>query len=387
MAPVDAMLGLPESDFSYLLQDWSQAFCVQGSFVSSLESVERILGIGQSVRSLEHMNVSMAAAVDSFRESKPKPPATEEGPILVLTADGKGVPMRRNPDPPGSTRCVQPADGERANKKREACVGAVYSIAPFVRTPDDIVNEVLRKERRADRPVPQHKDVRAELTRDIDGLEVTGKDHIFQWLATQVKVRNPRRRKAVVCLMDGDRALWNRLSKYITVSVVCILDLYHVLQYLWKAAHCFFAEDSDEARAFVTARLRRILEGDVGRVIGGLKQMVEKQRLGGARKKTMQEVIGYLQNNRKYMHYNEYLQAGYPIGSGVAEGACRHLVKDRMEQTGMHWRVTGAQAMLSLRALYLNGEWSEFQEHRIDQEQQRLYSYADFVKQNWKKAG
>ena len=82
----------------------------------------------------------------------------------------------------------------------------------------------------------------------------------------------------------------------------------------------------------------------------------------------------YLENNREHMRYDEYLAAGYPIGSGVAEGACRHLVKDRMEQTGMRWTVEGAQAMLHVRALYLNDQWEEFHEHRVEREQARLYT-------------
>ena len=73
------------------------------------------------------------------------------------------------------------------------------------------------------------------------------------------------------------------------------------------------------------------------------------------------------------MRYDEYLAAGYPIGSGVAEGACRHLVKDRMEQTGMRWTVAGAQAMLHVRALYVNDQWDDFLEFRVEQEQARLY--------------
>ena len=81
----------------------------------------------------------------------------------------------------------------------------------------------------------------------------------------------------------------------------------------------------------------------------------------------------YLENNREHMRYDEYIAAGYPIGSGVAEGACRHLVKDRMEQSGMRWTLSGAQAMLHVRATYLNDQWDEFIEDRIEREQTRLY--------------
>jgi hypothetical protein len=111
----------------------------------------------------------------------------------------------------------------------------------------------------------------------------------------------------------------------------------------------------------------------VGRLIGGLRQMRTKQCLTGSKAQTLGSVIGYLDNNREHMHYDEYLAAGYPIGSGVAEGACRHVVKDRMERSGMRWTVEGAQAMLHLRTIYLNGDWDAFIDYRIQAEQTALY--------------
>ena len=383
--PTDAVLGLPEGDFSHLLQEWDQAFCVQSSHAESRRTVERVLGIGQSVRSLEQMNVSMAQSVEAFRSCQAKPAAKEEGSIMVLTADCKGIPMRRDAkqDPP--TVRGRRKKGEKANKKRMACVGGVYTIDPFVRTSEDVVNEVLRDARKPDRPKPCHKQLRAELTREIDGEEVNGKGRIFSWFAEQVKIRNPRCRKPVVCVMDGERALWKKLSALI-FGVVCILDIFHVLERLWQAAYCFHPEGSDEAQAFVTDRLLRLLRGEVGYVIGGLKQMATKQKLKGARVRQLSAAIGYLERNRRFMKYDEYLAAGYPIGSGVAEGACRHLVKDRMELTGMRWRIPGAQAMLNLRAVYLNGDWEAFQQHRIKQERHQLYPYRSLVQRKRRKA-
>jgi len=383
--PTDAVLGLPEGHFSHLLQEWDQAFCVQNSYAESGRTVQRVLGIGQSVRSLEQMNASMAEGVQAFRSSASKPPAEQEGSILVLTADGKGVPMRRDAaqDPPAVRG--RRKKGEKANKKRMACVGGVYTIDPFVRTPEDVVDEVLRDARKPDRPKPCHKQLRAELTRQIDGEEQNGKDRVFSWFAQQVKARNPAGRKPVVCVMDGERALWKKLSA-LMLAVVCILDLFHVLERLWQAAHCFHPEGSDEARAFVTDRLLRLLRGEVGYVIGGLKQMATKQKLKGTRAGQLSAAIGYLERNRGFMKYNEYLAAGYPIGSGVAEGACRHLVKDRMELTGMRWSIPGAQAMLDLRAVYLNGDWQAFQQHRINHERRQLYPYRSLALRNRTKA-
>jgi len=383
VVPLDARLGLPEGDFSHLLQEWDQAFCVQGSYDASRHTVARVLGLGQSVRSLEQMNVAMARAVESFRDAQPTPLVEEEGSLLVLTADGKGIPMRRKQDerPAGRRR----KKGGKANKKRMACVGAAYTIEPFRRTADEVVDEVLRKQCRAARPRPAHKRMRAELTREIEGVEVNGKERIFSWFAEQVGARNPDGNKPVVCVMDGERALWKRLKESVP-QVVCILDLFHVLERLWQAAHCFHAEGSVAAQEFVTDRLRRLLLGEVGYVIGGLKQMATKHKLRGARKRQLLTAVGYLQRNRGMMRYDEYLAAGYPIGSGVAEGACRHLVKDRMELTGMRWRTVGAQAMLDLRAVYLNDDWDAFQKSRVKQERRRLYPYLRIVRQHWRAA-
>ena len=262
--------------------------------------------------------------------------------------------------------------GEKANKKQMACVGAVYSIQPFVRTPDDVLDEVLRDRRGDDRPEPTHKHVWAEMSRDVEGEPLGAKDAVFGALFQDLNLRNVGYDRPVVCLMDGERALWEARRVYFP-DAVGILDLFHVLERLWTAAHCFHAEGSDAAEDFVADRLRGLLEGRVGHVIGGLRQRMTKHQLAGSRRKTMESVITYLENNRDHMRYDEYLKAGYPIGSGVAEGACRHLVKDRMEQTGMRWTVEGAQAMLHVRALYLNDQWQEFHEHRVEQEQARLY--------------
>ena len=212
----------------------------------------------------------------------------------------------------------------------------------------------------------------------MEGVEVNGKERIFSWFSEQVKTRNPKGNKPVVCVMDGDRGLWKMLGSCL-VNVVCILDLFHVMERLWSAAHCFYPEDSEAAKAFVSDRLERILNGEVGRVIGGLRQMVTKQNLRGSRAKQFSAVIGYLERNRQFMHYHEYLANGYPIGSGVAEGACRHLVKDRMELTGMRWGLHGAQAILHLRAVYLNDDWEKFQTHRMKTECSRLYPYRNAV--------
>ena len=377
--PLDAILALPESEFSYVLQDWDQGFCVNSSYGQSRCQIERILRIGQSVLSLEQMNGQMAVAVEGFWASEPPPASETEGPIMVLTADGKGVPMRRKG---GCDKPVRLKKGQKANRKRQACVGGVYTIEPFARTAEDVVNELLRDQRQDQRPRPQNKKLRAELTRPIDGQEVNGKDRIFGWFAEQIRCRNADPSKPIVCLMDGDRALWEKvkwLMGRVWVPILCILDVFHVLEYLWLAAYCFHPEGSAQAEAFVTDRLRRLLHGEAGYVIGGLRQMGTKHKLSKSKWEQLSKVITYLSNNQAYMRYDVCLSRGYPIGSGVVEGACRHLVKDRMEGTGMRWCISGAQSMLDLRAIHLNGDWEVFQKYRIKTDTRKLYPYRRLV--------
>jgi hypothetical protein len=373
LAPLDKTLGLPEGDFSHVVQDWVQRFSLKGSFAEAAESLQTLLRHRVGVHTLERMSQQMADSVVPFREAIEPPPAAEEGPILVVTADGKGVPMRRPVEADAKPKPHhRRTKGEKANKKPMACVGAVDSIKPFVRTADDILDEVIRHEKIKDRPEPAHKHVWAEMSRDVDGQPLGAKDAIFCALFQDLNLRNAGHDRPVVCLMDGERALWETQRVYFP-EAVGILDLFHVMERLWTAAHCFHPEGSDEAEEFVADRLRGLLEGRVGHVIGGLRQRLTKHQLTGVRARTLSSVITYLEKNRGQMRYDAYLKAGYPIGSGVAEGACRHLVKDRMEQTGMRWTVSGAQAMLHLRATYLNDQWDEFIEDRIEREQSRLY--------------
>jgi hypothetical protein len=369
--PLDERLGLPEGDFSYVLEDWGQRLCLKESFAEAGHSLEMLLGLKLRTRTLEHMSRQVAGDAPAFQDALPSPPPEEEGPLMVVTADGKGVPMRRPPqDAPRPHH--RRTKGEKANKKQMACVGAVYSIEPFVRKADDILDEVLRDKKAGERPGPQHKHVWAEMTREVAGETANAKEALFSRLEAELAARNSGHDRPVICLMDGERALWEMQREHFC-GAVGILDLFHVLERLWAVAHCFHKEGSDPARKYVEERLRDLLQGRVGYVIAGLRRRLSGGKLSGPKKKVVKSAVEYLANNREHMRYDEYLAAGYPIGSGVAEGACRHLVKDRLEQTGMRWTVEGAQAMLHVRALYLNDQWGDFIEFRAEREQTRLY--------------
>jgi hypothetical protein len=381
VVPLDAKLGMPEGNTSYLLQKWSGTKCVKESYQESRASLREILGFAPSVNCLEDIVARAAEHADAYFGEQPPVDANAEEEILVVTSDCKGVPMRqidaprvkRDKEKPQAKR-KRLKKGEKNGQKRLACVGGVYSTAPFRRTADDVVNEILRKEKQKQRPQPQNKRLRAMLTRQLDGREVNAKDVIFDWLAKEVEQRDPHEHRTVVAVMDGETKLRD-LQELKIRRAIGILDIWHVTEYLWKLAYCFHAEGSDEAEAFVDTYLRKLLQGKVRRVIGGIRQMVTKAGLSKPKREKARQHLNYFAARSDYMKYDEYLAAGYPIGSGVVEGACRHLVKDRMEQTGMRWRIEGAQAVLSLRAVYVNDDWETFHADRIQAEQRKLYPY------------
>ena len=140
-----------------------------------------------------------------------------------------------------------------------------------------------------------------------------------------------------------------------------------------------YGAKSKEVVPFVRQRVTQVLEGKVESVIRSMRRLAQERELPSAKKKALARICSYLNKNRHRMHYDEYLRQGYPIASGVIEGACRHLVKDRMERAGMHWTLTGAQAMLDLRSVWIGGCWQEFQQQRIEQETERLYPHRNPV--------
>lgn len=379
---VDARLALPDGKFSYLLQDWDQSFAMDQPFGNVVKTVNKILGLEQYVDSVERMNRNMAQEVEAFHASLETPPVAEEGEIFVQTADGKGVPIRRPADA-APIHEHRHGKGPKPDRKKMATVGAVYSVDSFVRTPDEVVESLFRdpqEERpKRKRPRPCHKRMRAALNHmNAAGDEIDGRAAIFGWISDEMAKRNPDGAKPIVRIMDGEESLWKMGDLFqAEAPMIDVLDLLHVTPRLWDAASVFHARDSKAAEQFVRGRVTRILQGEVDAVIRGLRRMSTARGVSAKKRAQIEKICGYFKNNRHRMRYDEYLACGYPIASGVIEGACRHVVKDRLERTGMNWVCQGAQAMLDLRCIHLTDHWEQFIEFRTERETQRLYPYRD----------
>jgi hypothetical protein len=364
--PLDQALTLPARSFSYELQRRLVKAAVQNPFLESVHTIAELTGVAVPKRSLEEILPDAAQDFDAFYRQRSAAPAT--GSILVAAVDGKGIPMVK---PGGAQPTHRLTKGQKANKKRMATVATVFTRAPWVRTPQQVIENLFPTCRRTSGdasapPRPENKRVWASLLK--------GKTTVIQEVAEEMDRRDPSRSFTRLALTDGERALQIRVDRKLNVTL--ILDLLHVLEKLWKAAYVFHAEGSLAADLWVLDRTLRILFGEVGQVVKGIRQSITKRGLSGASRKTLEGVAGYLYRNRTRMRYDEYLANGWPIASGPVEGACKNLIKDRMERSGMRWTEPMAEAIVQLRAIYLSGDFDRYWEFHIAQDQQRLYPDA-----------
>jgi hypothetical protein len=377
--PLDERLQLPQGKHSYLLQDWGQGLSVEMPYARAGATVGRLLGFTQSVHTLERNQREMAVAVSDFWQEQVPPPPVQEGALLVCTADGKGIPIRGLGEKAHQGEAPS-SSGMRPGAKKMALIGAVYTVDRYRRTPDEVL-EALFRQSPADqsspaRPKPCFKHIRAALQRDgADSTEPQTRE-IFSWMAREEAQRNPGAKKPVILLMDGQPSQWDAGLEYLpqgAAEVTDILDLLHATGYVWEAAHLFHSKGSHSARAFAKEQIRRMLHGNIRAVIRSLQWQGTRHKLKGKGRTTLERICGYFRNNAHRMAYDVYLEHGFPIASGVIEGACRCVVKDRMERSGMRWVMSGAHAMLQMRCIYLSGLWEEFTEFRIQRESRRLY--------------
>lgn len=386
LRPIDARIELAAGVFSYLFEEFSQHFCVDEAFGPAAEKMAAIFGSRVAVDSLERISQRVGEQAEAFLADLPTPAAQDEGELLVATADGKGVPLVQR----DAERIPAFEQRERPGNRRMATLGGIYSVDRHVRTGDDILAALFREEPAqppSRRPEPVGKSYRGSFTQPCDngdGTEVllSGTYDAFRWLREQIdKRRQPD--QPIVVLIDGQESLWDAANYCFDgvpsdSAIVEILDIVHVAGYVWRAAKTM-ATTTEHREAFVWSRLGRILAGDVKGVIAGLRQMATKRDLKGAARKEVDTVCGYFENHADRMRYDEYLRAGYPIATGVIEGACRHLVKDRLERSGMRWTLAGAAAMLNLRAVIASSFWTEFNQRRMTAEQKRLHPNAQLA--------
>ena len=348
--PLDAQVNLPERCYSYFLQEWMTVFAVEHPFQDSAGFFAQLfdLEVAESVV----MEVAQEAPQDyeDFYAQRPLSPEDTAGELLVVSVDGKGVPMLKEE---AAKLKAKLGTGEKRQKKKEALVGVSYTVNPKPRAPEALAELLVDPEAaRARRPGEHVPDdvPRAQQVRRVASLG-RPKLQVMALIKADAERRDPQHRKPLVILLDGALGL-GRLAPQLFKPwkrVTCVLDILHVVGYLWSAANALFGEQSKAGKRWVQQKLTAILRGRVGYVIGGLRQILTKQRLRKSVRETLAKVITFFHNHRRWMQYDAYLAAGLPIGTGVVESACGSVVKHRMEGEGKRWSLAGAEAILTLR--------------------------------------
>jgi len=384
--PMDGELNLPPELFSLTLRQRIAESAAKESFYEVVETINTHTGAEVGKRQVEELTVRAAQDFETFYKGQPQASCDEveaTGEVLIISADGKGVPLHREDLRPATQAAAslsvphlshRRSKGEKGHTKRMATVAAVYTISPWVRTAAQIIGELDGEELIQNRPRPEDKRVWASL-------KLSPEEVITQGLE-EASRRDPQHVKPWVALVDGNPKQLSLLKEAATnfeVALTIILDLIHVLEYLWKAAWALHEEGEQASQQWVTHRLGEILLGHSSEVAAGMRRSATLRGLKAKQREPIDKCANYLLKYREYLRYDKYLESGYPIATGVIEGACRYVVKDRMEKTGARWRLACAEAVLRLRALRASGDFEEYWEYHLKQEQKRNHAvhYAD----------
>jgi hypothetical protein len=396
--PRDAVLNLPPLGYSWALQRLAEMFCRSGSYEQAHEFVLAATGVSIGKRQLEQIVAAAAADAERFcqdrsRDQAAVPAAGEQGlPPLAISADGKGVAMlpearrrrTRAPDQKVRTFEKRAGTGEKKGCKRMAETGCVFDVAVPdgpdgpdgpARTPEQVMRPDPGRAGQ-DRPRAENRWYACDIT--------AGRDVTIGKVFAEADRRDPGRRRTWIALVDGDNyqlGLFQAAAAARGITLAIVIDFIHVLEYLWKAAWCFHPPRDPAMEDWVTAQAPDILHGRTADVIARIARLTEEHppRPGGEHAKIIRKTLSCLQNKQAFMDYPRALANGWPIATGVIEGACRHLVQDRMGITGARWGLAGAQAMLWLRAICASGDTDAYWTWHIQQEHQRnhLSRYQD----------
>ena len=387
--PLDAALNLPEEKHSHGLRKLAAAEAARGSMEAARAAVARATGVMIGKRQLEDLARRAAADVEAFYLRRVIEPAPAGWP-LVLTFDGKGFVLLPGALRPATAKAAAAAQGklaarllpgEKNGRKRMAELACVYDAMPVPRAPEDVISTPARKRRKRKaqarkkdgkgkprEPQARGKWLTASVTDDIPAVIAAAFD--------EAERRDPRHQREWVVLVDGnatqiEAATAEAARRGVTITIV--IDLIHVLEYLWKAAWSFFDKGEPAAEEWVAGQARKILSGKSAQVAAGIRRRATTYGYTGAERAGADEAARYLASKKKHLDYATALARGWPIATGVIEGAARWLVKDRMDITGARWGLEGAEAILKLRALTASDDFEEYWRFHLRREHERIH--------------
>lgn len=375
--PGDAVLNLPPGLHSHGLRRLAALEAARGSFEQAVAAIERSCGVPVGKRQVEILATDTARDIDDFYTARAGVdcPATD---VLVLTADAKGIVMRpdalREPTrkkAAGSSHkmTTRLSRGEKTGRKRMATVVAVYHCTPVPRTPNQVITLPGQpRDQPPTGPKAAGKWLHASITDDTTT--------VIGAMFDEASRRDPAGRRTWIVLVDGNtqqietiRAQARARGRPVTI----LIDIVHVIEYLWKAGWCFHHEGDPAIETWVAQQARDILAGRANRVAGRIQRKITQHGLDPGHRAGADACVTYLLNKARYLRYHHALAAGWPIATGIIEAACRYLIKDRLDITGARWGLPGAETILKLRATISNGDFAEYWTWHLAQEHQRIH--------------
>src|SRR6266571_585819 len=384
---LDRALNLPGEMYSHGLRKLAAVEAARGSHEAACAAIARATGVVIGKRQAEELARRAAAHVEGFYLWRVIRPAPDGWP-LVLTFDGKGIVMLPGALRPATAKAAAAAEGklatrlspgEKNGRKRMAELACVYDAAPVPRTPEDIISTPAQKRRKKKaragkqkgkprEPQARGKWLTASVTDDIPAVIAAAFD--------EAERRDPQHKREWAVLVDGNNTQIETVTaeaarRGITVTVV--IDFIHVLEYLWKAAWSFFDKGEPAAEEWVADQARKILHGSARQAAAGIRRRAATCGYSPAERAGADECARYLDNKKDHLEYARALKKGWPIATGIIEGACRHIVKDRMDITGARWGLEGAEAVLRLRALIASGDFDAYWRYHLRREHERIH--------------
>jgi len=358
--PLDEVLHLPQGLWSYNIEEYTAQSASEVDFRESVCLLNELLGLDLSSAGSERNIGALSRHVDTFYESQPVEQAPPQA-CFCASFDGKGVPKIKSAKQEAAPPSARLGKGQKRGTKQMATVGVMSWIEPVERDKSSILKALMREYDESStasksRDNGRHQAIhRRAFLADQDKAIAYGLAHIQQ------RINHPDQR--LVVPIDAGIGLEDKVLEYVKKYGLeahfegIILDFIHVSEYVWDCANALLGESSKLRHQWVRDMLEDLLDSKTTKVIADLQQIIDKsQSLSDNRKEKISKALTYFTNHQHKMDYARYLKKGYPITSAIVESNCKHLVKDRMEQSGMRWSCDGAQAMMDIRATKLNGD-------------------------------
>jgi Uncharacterised protein family (UPF0236) len=337
--PKDKALAIEGTSFSPGVRRMTSRVGGYRPFELGHEDVKEMAGIDVTAKEVERISHKMGKEAEEFMSGEANAALSDKiipikaVPKLYIGIDGTGIPMVKAEliNTPGKAE-----DGKA--KTREVKLGCV-----FTQTTVDKEGRPVRDE---------------ESTSYVGAIETA--EEFAKRIYGEAKRRGLDRAQKVIILGDGAVWIWNIADECFPWAIQ-IVDLYHACEYYWKVARAVLGSNPKKMKQWAEKRRKQLTAGNVNGVIAAIQKLSPSTE---HEKDICDKAIGYFQNNKERMKYDEFRRQGLFVGSGVIEAGCRTVIGQRLKQSGMHWTVEGANSIIALRCCFLSNRWEDLWEAR-----------------------